>query len=227
MSQYANNASTILAQELPQGDTDLWVAITTGSLFPDTGSGFFYLTLSEIDANGTETAWEIVKVTARTVDWFSTIERGQFNTSDRTWAAGSRVQLRVVAGQYENFQAAYEWGDHSAANYHSANQGTNAMNLSSAWTHESFTPVHGTFYSIAADDGVPLIISMPETPGDKFIFGISDYNGTAPVRDIILRPHGVQTFFNQVAGEDCNVDVAFWVGIFMFHTTNSKWVLIS
>jgi hypothetical protein len=97
--QFTNNASTTLASSILVGATSLTVAAATGSLFPTlAGSQYFYCTLT----NTAGTLVEIVKVTARSTDTF-TIVRAQDNTTASAWAAGDKVELRVVAADMNNF----------------------------------------------------------------------------------------------------------------------------
>lgn len=94
---YANNAtSTVAAPGITNVATSLPLASGTGSLFPSpTGSDYFILTLTQ--GSGTETSWEIVKVTARSGDTL-TIVRAQEGTSAAAWATGSKAELRLTAG---------------------------------------------------------------------------------------------------------------------------------
>ena len=98
MSQlFANNAYSALGSSILIGATSLTLASGTGSRFPTpSGGDYFLLTLADT-SGGSESAWEIVKVTARSVDTL-TIERAQEGTTARAWASGVPVDLRVTAG---------------------------------------------------------------------------------------------------------------------------------
>ena len=98
MSQlFANNAYSALGSSILIGATSLTLASGTGSRFPTpSGGDYFLLTLADT-SGGSESAWEIVKVTARSVDTL-TIERAQEGTTARAWASGVPVDLRLTAG---------------------------------------------------------------------------------------------------------------------------------
>ena len=85
-----NNAKTTVSSSLPSTSMSLLVA--DGSSFPNPGTGeYFYATLVD-SSNNTE----IVKCTVRSGNGL-TILRGQDGTTARTFPAGSKVELRVVA----------------------------------------------------------------------------------------------------------------------------------
>ena len=90
---FANNAATTVASALSNVATSLAVASGKGALFPAiTGTDFFMLTLTQ---SGSETTWEIVKVTARSGDVL-TIVRGQEGTTAAAWAVGDKAELRLT-----------------------------------------------------------------------------------------------------------------------------------
>jgi len=88
---FANNASSSLAAGIAAGDTSL--TLVDGSAFPSpvTAAGdYFFLTL----ANADETAWEVVKVTARSGN-VCTVERGQDGTTAASWGTGTKAEARL------------------------------------------------------------------------------------------------------------------------------------
>ena len=96
--KFSNNASATLASAIVSGSTTIALASGQGALFPTlTGSAFFYTTLVDSSNN-----IEIVKVTARTGDSL-TVTRAQGGTSARSFSAGDKCELRVVAGALEEF----------------------------------------------------------------------------------------------------------------------------
>ena len=100
---FKNNAYASLAAELSAAGTLATLATGQGSRFPaPTGGDFFLATLILLDGNGAETAWEIVKCTARATDGL-TIERAQEGTTARIWPVGSRIELRTTAGTLDSF----------------------------------------------------------------------------------------------------------------------------
>lgn len=94
---YTNNASTTLASGITNSNTVLSLATGTGSLFPTiTAPDFAYVTLIDSSNN-----IEIVKVTARSGDVL-TVVRAQEGTTARSFATGSKVDLRVTAAGLAN-----------------------------------------------------------------------------------------------------------------------------
>lgn len=92
---FTNNASAALAAQLNAGATSLTVDTGLGALFPSPVSpDYAVLTLTQ--AGTSETSWEEVKLTARSGD-VMTIVRAQEGSTDATWAAGSKVELRITA----------------------------------------------------------------------------------------------------------------------------------
>lgn len=74
-----------------------------GKLIDLGGDSYYVLTLVEVDGNGKETGWEIVKVTE--VDGGLTVVRGQEGTAPREWAAGSLIAARATKGALEALQS--------------------------------------------------------------------------------------------------------------------------
>lgn len=97
MSQiFTNNAATVLASAKAAGATTMVVQAGTGARFPTLAAGdFFELTLFKI-VDGLEAAYEIVKVTARSIDTF-TIVGAQQGTAPTAFGVGDQVSLRVTA----------------------------------------------------------------------------------------------------------------------------------
>ena len=97
---FTDNAQSLLAADITSGALSLTVTAGHGDKFPaPTGDDYFMLTLASV-SNGAEVAWEIVKVTARSVDTL-TIVRAQEGTSAVGWTAGDSLGLRVTA-QFAN-----------------------------------------------------------------------------------------------------------------------------
>ena len=105
-----NNASTTLASAAGASDTTL--TVTDGSRFPSpSGSDYFLLTLA---SGSPETAWEIVKCTARSTNTL-TVTRAQESTTAAAWGSGSIVSLRLTAGSYINKKTLSYFYDSSLA----------------------------------------------------------------------------------------------------------------
>ena len=91
--QFANNTFARLSAPMDAVGTSLLVETGQGAQFPVLTAGdYFYLTLVEV-VNGQETNYEVVKVTARSDDAL-TVERGQDNTTARSWSIGTRCEMR-------------------------------------------------------------------------------------------------------------------------------------
>ena len=112
---FANNAWSFLNGGINTVVTSIALTPGTGDRFPSpTGGKSFLLTLIGYDANAVENAWEIVKVTSRTGDSL-TVERAQEGTSALTWASGTRVELRLTAGQASAFDGKLSVNEPDAA----------------------------------------------------------------------------------------------------------------
>jgi len=105
MAQYlfTNNAITTLASSINSSVTALSVVAGAGALFPNPGSGQqFSATL--VSATN-PLIKEIILVTARSGDNFTTIARGQEGTSAVSWNAGDTVMHAATAAALGNISA--------------------------------------------------------------------------------------------------------------------------
>jgi hypothetical protein len=88
----ANNVSGFLNTAITASDTGIVLQSGNGANFPSLGAGeYFYATLVS-----TGNTLEVVKVTARSGDSM-TVVRAQDNSSAASFAAGSRLEMRVTA----------------------------------------------------------------------------------------------------------------------------------
>ena len=95
---YTNNATSSLTATITAVATSIAITAGTGALFPNPSAGdFFYFTLYD----GTNI--EVCKCTARTVDTFTVVVRGQDGTTPFAFTAGSSVQENVTKGTLEQF----------------------------------------------------------------------------------------------------------------------------
>ena len=86
---FKNNAKTTLSAGITSSATS--ITVTDGSVFPSlSGGDVFFLTLDDLTNN------EIVKCTNRSTDTL-TIVRAQDGTTARSFSAGDRIEMRVVA----------------------------------------------------------------------------------------------------------------------------------
>lgn len=104
LQKFKNNATTTLAAGIDAVQTSIDVADAT-ALPTITGSEWFYLTITQ-PTGTTETAWEIVKVTAVAVNTL-TVERGQNGTSAQAWSSGSKAENRIVQADAAAFASPY------------------------------------------------------------------------------------------------------------------------
>jgi hypothetical protein len=90
--QLKNNASGTLATAINASDTGIVLTTGNGASFPALGAtDYFYATLES--TGGT---FEVIKVTARSGDSM-TVVRAQEGSTANSFAAGSRIELRVTA----------------------------------------------------------------------------------------------------------------------------------
>lgn len=110
MQSFINNWSATLTADAAADATLLLVAPDLAAKLVDLASGGFYLaTAALLDEQGKETAWEIIKVTARSGGQL-TAERGQEGTVALDLPAGTTLSARLTAGTLEAMRPA-EGGD--------------------------------------------------------------------------------------------------------------------
>ena len=96
--QITNNASGSLLAGISDVSASLQLQVGEGAEFPaTTGSNYFYATIANVSGD-----IEIVKVTARSGDIFSTIVRSQDNTSAQAWVSSDIVSCRPIAVIFED-----------------------------------------------------------------------------------------------------------------------------
>jgi hypothetical protein len=96
--QLKNNASGTLATAISASDTGIVLTTGNGASFPALGVGdYFYATLES--TGGT---FEVIKVTARSGDSM-TVVRAQEGSTANSFAAGSRIELRVTGASVTDF----------------------------------------------------------------------------------------------------------------------------
>ena len=91
-----NNAAGTLASGISDVATTLTLSSGQGALFPSPSGGtYFYATLVDSSLNV-----EIIKVTARTTDTFTTIVRAQDGTTARAFGTADIVEIRPIAALF-------------------------------------------------------------------------------------------------------------------------------
>ncbi len=150
---FTNNATTTLGSSILVGDTSLTVASSSGALFPTTTSGYFYVALIN-----SSNQIEFVKVTARSSDTF-TIVRAQNGSTARPYAAGDKVELRLIAAALENF-----------VQLDGAQTITGAKTFSGAITLSGGGALSGTY------TGSPTLSGNPTFSGDPSFTGTPEFS---------------------------------------------------
>lgn len=183
---FTNNAVSLLAAPISAASTTLSVLPGHGSLYPEILElGHFFLVTLE---NETGTAREIVKVTGRTGDTFTGLERGWEGTTAQAWVAGpgsdTLVDHRVTAGTLSslvhetNFGLPTEGTTIIVGNSEQANTlDTTGPNKTCKW----IVTIKTADDRIAMAEVLAVYKAPPATPifniyakvGDKISFGVS------------------------------------------------------
>jgi hypothetical protein len=156
---FTNNATTTLGSSILVGDTSLTVASSSGALFPVTTSGYFYVALIN-----SSNQIEFVKVTARSSDTF-TIVRAQNGSTARPYAAGDKVELRLIAAALENF-----------VQLDGAQTITGAKTFSGAITLSGGGALSGTYTGSPTLSGNPTFSGAPVFSGDPSFTGTPEFS---------------------------------------------------
>ena len=99
----ANNATSTITTAINASDVGVVLATGDGAKFPTLAAGeYFYITFES--SGGT---YEIAKATARAGDSL-TIVRAQEGTTAQSFAAGSRIELRVTAQSIRDVAAQFD-----------------------------------------------------------------------------------------------------------------------
>jgi len=96
---WQDNANASLESGITDSATSLTLKTGEGQIFPDPGADQFFVATLIRASDG---AWELVKVTARSGDEFSTIERGYDGTTPISFNADDSVSLRISAKALAN-----------------------------------------------------------------------------------------------------------------------------
>ena len=184
---FSNNAVGFLASTVNTTQIAFLLEPGQGAAFPNVSAAddnYFYVTLVQVDAKNKENGWEIVKIFDRINDSFG-MHRAQMGTTALSFGIGNKVSLRLTADHVNNFTAAYDWGDHSAAGYNNlAEPQTEFMHLSIDGSEENVQAVVGKTHLLWSFDlsngsyrkaGNILLPSVPATPASNgLMFKIRD-----------------------------------------------------
>lgn len=96
MQNFINNWATNLLLPITDTDTQLIVPVEMADLLTPLGDGFFYLlTLAQINAQGFEQAWEVVKVDGKDAGALF-VERAQEGTTALAFTGGASISARLT-----------------------------------------------------------------------------------------------------------------------------------
>lgn len=162
--KFSNNASASLASSITNVATSISVAAGQGALFPAlSGSDYFYATLVDSSNN-----LEIVKVTARSTDTL-TVVRGQDGTVARAYAAGDKVEVRVVAAGLNDLVAQSTPASTSVAGIVQLNNTVASTSATQAATANAVK----TAYDLANTANSSAV----KITGDQTIAGVKTFTG--------------------------------------------------
>ena len=98
MSQlFTNNAKGTLSTAIGSGSLSAVLNAGQGALFPVLSGADYFLATLIAPVSGTETSWEVVKVTARSTDTL-TLTRAQEGTTAAAWPLNTPIEVRWTAG---------------------------------------------------------------------------------------------------------------------------------
>lgn len=105
MQLFINNWSAVLTAPAAASAASLSVPLADAAKLTGLGAGDHYLlTLAELDGNGAEIAWEIVKVTG-SASGVLTVQRAQEGTTALDWVSASSISARATKGTLEALRA--------------------------------------------------------------------------------------------------------------------------
>jgi len=178
MQKFTNNATTVLSAAIDDDESVL--SLVDGTHFPTIDFGdYFFLTLTSVDEDGQEEAWEILKCISRTGNTLI-VQRAQEGTTARPWPASTSAQLRLTAGALESAITAADTavqpgalgdaaskntgtsagtvaaGNHTHAGvYEPANSSIAKTNATNTWTgQQTFTEIAETIYALSGTSPV-------------------------------------------------------------------------
>ncbi|WP_324730966.1 hypothetical protein [Pseudomonas paeninsulae] len=106
MQLFLNNWSSALSLPATASAVQLSITPADAALLAGLGTGDHYLlTLALLDINGSETAWEVVRVTAQAAGVLD-VDRGQESTTALDWEAGAPISARLTKASVEGLRGA-------------------------------------------------------------------------------------------------------------------------
>jgi hypothetical protein len=214
LRQFSDNATTTLASGISSSATSLTCTSGGGSLFPAiSGAQYFVCTLVK---NGVPTTFEVIKVTGRSGDSFTSIVRAQEGTTALSWSAGDTVTMLMTSGDaaaFAQFDDLQTQPGNYAADVGSAN--AYSVTLSPALTaHVTGLPIrfvaaHSNTGSSTFNDGVGAVALLTQgganlAAGNILANGIYEVMYTGSVFEL---QGTVPANFTQLAGSIANGQV--------------------
>jgi hypothetical protein len=99
---FTNNAVATTSAAITAAATSVTLTTGQGAKFPTPAGGDYFMATFVSTTSGVETAWEIVKVTARSGDTLN-ITRAQEGTTAIAWASGATLEHRLTADTLAGF----------------------------------------------------------------------------------------------------------------------------
>ncbi|EQM66121.1 hypothetical protein QYE80_08075 [Pseudomonas tohonis] len=97
MQRFINNWSAILLQPAAAADTEIVIAPELAAQLDGLGAGDHYvITLAQRDETGNETAWEIVRATARAAGTLTVLRQQEGTVAPTFWPVGTLVSIRLT-----------------------------------------------------------------------------------------------------------------------------------
>ncbi|EQM71783.1 hypothetical protein L682_29515 [Aquipseudomonas alcaligenes OT 69] len=103
MQRFLNNWSATLLQSAAAADTEIVVAPELAAQLDGLAAGDHYvITLAQRDETGNETAWEIVRATARTAGTLTVLRQQEGTVAPTSWPVGTLVSIRLTRDWVES-----------------------------------------------------------------------------------------------------------------------------
>jgi hypothetical protein len=181
-NKFTNNAVSALSAQASASTVTLTLTAGEGAKFPQVNKvdvagvlyvvDYFLITLAGLNSStGRENSWEVVKVTGRTGDVL-TVEREQQGTTAVIWPSGTKVALRITAGHADNFETAYNWGDHASVGY------VNPLVAQGELKTDSFTLEIGKMYLLGTATNKTITMPVVNSTHNGQMFRLRDPYGT-------------------------------------------------
>lgn len=215
---FANNAFSTLAADITDVAGSLTVATGHGARFPSPTGGDYFLLTIPFYVDGAETAWEIVRCTARTADVL-TITRAQESTAGVARLTGNKVELRLTAADAVKAETAFNWGNHASANYRVAGSGFDLVFDPTAKV-ASFAAVANTHYLVSTASAA-VVITLPAAPVAGTVIGVTDVDGYFVTVPLTLGNNG-KKFYGVT--DTMSISTANFSGFFLYTGSARGWV---